>query len=109
MGGIGSRVVVGLLYGCSQVVVGLQSGYCRVVVRLQSGCLPPPGRRVLLGVANTSRGANVALFANYTNGTAGRLGIGVPVADLSTFVQQQLQSQPATLGGRMALYGRAAL
>eukprot|EP00667_Euglena_gracilis_P002399 EG_transcript_2400 len=48
--------------------------------------------------------ANVALFANYTNGTAGRLGIGVPVADLSTFVQQQLESQPATLGGRMALY-----
>eukprot|EP00667_Euglena_gracilis_P002016 EG_transcript_2016 len=48
--------------------------------------------------------ANVALFANYTNGTAGRMGIGVTVADLSSFLLQLLQSQPATLGGRMALF-----
>lgn len=39
---------------------------------------------------------------------AGRLGIGVPVAGFSDFVKEQLESQPATRGGRMALYGRAA-
>eukprot|EP00667_Euglena_gracilis_P004734 EG_transcript_4760 len=48
--------------------------------------------------------ANVALYFNTTDVVAGRLGIGVPVAGFSDFVKEQLESQPATRGGRMALY-----
>eukprot|EP00667_Euglena_gracilis_P010709 EG_transcript_10907 len=48
--------------------------------------------------------ANIALFVNGSNVPSGRLALGTSSVDLSVFLQQQIQGQPATLGGRMALY-----
>eukprot|EP00667_Euglena_gracilis_P006764 EG_transcript_6826 len=48
--------------------------------------------------------ANLALFANNSDVPIGRMGVGFPLSYLNTYLLQQIESLPATQGGRMALF-----
>eukprot|EP00667_Euglena_gracilis_P005193 EG_transcript_5224 len=48
--------------------------------------------------------ANLALFANDSDVPIGRMGLGFPLSYLNDNLLQQIESLPATQGGRMALF-----